>query len=90
MDVYSRGLNNFLYYFVGSLLQLWYNNTRSPVLIIKAPALWLAEDYSNGVAGLTDVLVAYKQDASKLHPECGESDKVTVEVRNYFPPIRKP
>ena len=59
---------------------------RSPVLIIKAPALWLAEDYSNGVAGLTDVLVAYKQDASKLHPECGESDKVTVEVRNYFPP----
>ena len=34
---YYRGLNGFLYYFGGSLLQFLYNGPKNPIRIIKAP-----------------------------------------------------
>ena len=38
-DGYYNGLNNYLCTFGGSLLSLWYNGPRNPILIIKAPRL---------------------------------------------------
>ena len=37
----TRGLKNYLYYFGGSLLQIYYNLPQNPIPIIKAPILGL-------------------------------------------------
>ena len=42
--VYYRGLNNYLYFFGGSIIQLRHNGPQNPVRIIKAPIVdgfWL-------------------------------------------------
>ena len=41
---YYRGLNNYQYYFVGSLLYLEYYGPQNPILIIKAPSKELIID----------------------------------------------
>ena len=43
---YYRGLNNYQYYFGGSLLYLWYNVPPNLILIIKAPSSRFRTDWA--------------------------------------------
>ena len=46
-----RGLNNYLYYFGDSLLQLYYEGSRNPIPIIKAPIITLSLWFGQGPTG---------------------------------------